>query len=90
MKKNVFKKLIKQDQGNKSLELVSTICKENKINFSAISGNDHIIFDISYNQLLSIAKFLHNVIDAHYQEYESTIVSEKTQEIYIDEDSVSW
>ena len=87
--KKVFKKIIKEDQDSNPLQLLATICKENKITFAAASGKDHIVFDFSYNQLISVSKFLHNIIDAHYQQYESRMEQEKTQIIYLD-DPIDW
>jgi hypothetical protein len=87
--KRVFKKLIKEDEGTKPVQLISTICNENKITFAASTGKDSIVFDFSYNQLLSLKNFINEVICEHYEEFESKMEQEKTQAIYID-DPVNW
>jgi hypothetical protein len=87
--KRVFKKLIKEDKGTKPVQMTATICNENKITFGGSSGKDSIVFDLSYNQLLSLKNFINKVICEHYEEFESKMEQEKTQAIYID-DPVNW
>jgi hypothetical protein len=88
--KSIFEKVIKKDREADELYLFAKICNENKITIEGSNQKDTITIDVSYNQLLSIVKFCHNVIDEYYQEYESSAASEKTQEIYIDDDPVNW
>ena len=87
--KTVFRKTIKKDKETDSLQLISKICHENKITFAGTNGKDTIVFDFSYNQLLSLRKFMNSIINEHYKEFESSMQKEKTQAIYID-DPVNW
>ena len=91
--KNVFKKIIKEDENKSAIQTIVTINKENDISFAIAEetnkGVSARVINLSFNQICSLSRLMHKVIDSHYQQYSNTITKEKTQTIYID-DPIDW
>ena len=87
--KTVIKKVIKEDCEKQGIQVFLSVNKENSISLAIAQNSDPIILDISYNQLCSLSKMIHNAIDEHYQAYSNSMEKEKTQAIYID-DPIDW
>ena len=89
MNKTIIKKVIKEDCKKEGLQVLLTVNKENDISFAIAQGRAPVVLDLSYNQLCSLSKLIHEAIDDHYQSYSSTMAKEKTQTIYFD-DPIDW
>jgi hypothetical protein len=87
--KTVIKKVIKEDCEKQGIQVLLSVNKENSISLAIAQNSDPVILDISYNQLCSLSKMIHNAIDEHYQAYSNSMEKEKTQAIYID-DPIDW
>ena len=87
--KTTIKKVIKEDCDKKGLQVLLSVNKENDITLAIAQNSDPTILNMSYNQLCSLSKMIHNAINDHYQEYSNTMEKEKTQAIYID-DPIDW
>jgi hypothetical protein len=86
---NIIKKVIKEDESKKGIQVLISVHKENDISFGIAQDSKPAIIELTYNQLCSLSKLIHQAIDDHYKNFSSTITKEKTQTIYFD-DPVDW
>ncbi len=84
----IIKKHIKPDKNKLGSQVAINVEEDNIL--IAINQADCLSkIYLTYNQLCSLSKTLHEAIDNHYQEYSNSMIKEKTQTIYID-DPVDW
>ena len=85
----IIKKVIKEDNSKKGIQVLISVNKENDISFGIAQNSQPAIIELTYNQLCSLNKLIDKAINDHYQNYSDTMIKEKTQTIYFD-DPVDW
>jgi hypothetical protein len=86
---NIIKKVIKEDDNKKGIQVLIAVNKENDISFGIAQDSKPAIIELTYNQLCSLNKMIDKAINDHYQHYSNVMSKEKTQTIYFD-DPVDW
>ena len=84
----LIKKLIKPDKNKTGSQVVINI-KEDDIHIAINQSSGVTQVYLTFNQLCSLSRVIHEAIDSHYQEYSNCMTKEKTQKIYID-DPIDW
>jgi hypothetical protein len=86
---NIIKKVIKEDDSKKGIQVLISVNKENDISFGIAQDSKPVIIELTYNQLCSLNKIIDKAINNHYKNYSNVMSKEKTQTIYFD-DPVDW
>jgi len=85
----IIKKFIKPDKNKVGSQVIINIKEEDNIQIAINQSSGVSQIYLTYNQLCSFSKLIHQAIDDHYKSFSNTMIKEKTQTIYFD-DPVDW